>query len=492
MSEVSELLIRRGTSVRDALAALDRTGSGILLLVDDDGRFERTVTDGDLRRMILAGAPLETAIQSLPRIVSITVPDGIPPQEALALMNERQIDRLPAIDANGRVTALIDRRNIGERIQLSTPHMGKAERRFVDEAFDTNWIAPLGPNVDAFESEMANYVGISHAAALSSGTAAIHLALRLLGVGPGDTVFCSSFTFVASAAPIVYQGAEPVFIDSEPESWNMSPAALERAFAAAVSEGKLPRAVVVVNLYGQSADYDRLSEICGRYGVPIMEDAAESLGALYKGGQSGRFGKFAALSFNGNKIITTSGGGMLLSEDEEAIERARFLATQARDPAPHYQHSELGYNYRLSNILAGVGRGQLQVLADRIAARRRVFDTYCERLGGIPGLEWMPEPEWSFSNRWLSTMTIDPNAVGLTADALRIRLSEALIETRPLWKPMHQQPVFSGARYFAHGNVSVSDDLFDRGLCLPSGSNMTEGDLDRICDQINAIVARAA
>jgi len=310
----------------------------------------------------------------------------------------------------------------------------------------------------------------------------------LLGVQRGDKVFCSSFTFAASANPIVYQDAEPVFIDSEPDSWNMSPRALERAFEAARSEGWCPRAVVVVNLYGQSADMDPIIELCSHYGAPIVEDAAESLGATYKGKPSGSFGKLAIFSFNGNKIITTSGGGMLLSDDEALIAKARFLSTQAREPELHYEHKEIGYNYRMSNVLAGVGRGQLHVLDERIAARRRTFEAYREGLAGLSGFEWMPEPEWSFSTRWLSTCVIDAEAAGIGAREILHALADELIEARPLWKPMHRQPVFSGCRYFEHGNQSVSDRLFDTGLCLPSGSNLTETEVDRVVSTLRRIV----
>ena len=326
-------------------------------------------------------------------------------------------------------------------------------------------------------------VGIGHAAALSSGTAALHLGLRLLGVGSGDKVFCSTLTFAASANPIVYQGAEPVFIDSEHDSWNMSPQALERAFETARREGWMPKAVIIVSLYGQSADMDPLMALCDHYKVPVLEDAAESLGATYKGRASGTFGRLGVYSFNGNKIITTSGGGMLVSDDPELIAKARFLATQARDQAPHYQHSVIGFNYRMSNILAGVGRGQLQVLQNRIEARREVFRIYREALCGLNCITWMPEPAWSYSTHWLTACTITPGQ-DIDCQTLRQHLAAELIEARPLWKPMHLQPVFDGCRYFAHDETSVSDQLFEQGLCLPSGSNMSVGNVERIVDVI--------
>jgi pyridoxal phosphate-dependent aminotransferase EpsN len=369
------------------------------------------------------------------------------------------------------------------RIFLSPPHMSGNEQKYIQEAFETNWIAPLGPNVDAFEKELAAYVGVKGAAAVSSGTAAIHLALRLLGVEWGDVVFCSSLTFIASANPILYQGAEPVFIDSEPDTWNMSPQALERAMDAAKREGKLPKAVVVVNLYGQSAKMDEILAICDRYGVPVVEDAAESLGSTYKGKKSGTFGVFGIYSFNGNKIITTSGGGMLVSDDVDALQRARFLATQARDPAPHYQHSQIGYNYRMSNIVAGIGRAQLEVLDERVKARRAIFNRYVQALGEIDGIHFMPELEGTMSNRWLTTLTIDQQKLGVTPMEIINALAAENIEARPVWKPLHLQPLFAGLRYYPHEEGwSVSDDLFANGICLPSGSSMTVEEQNRVID----------
>ncbi|MBT2709478.1 aminotransferase class I/II-fold pyridoxal phosphate-dependent enzyme [Pseudomonas sp. ISL-84] len=369
------------------------------------------------------------------------------------------------------------------KIYLSPPHLSGNEIKYIQEAIDTNWIAPLGPNVDAFEKEIAQYTGVNEAVAVSSGTAAIHLALSLLDVQKGDTVFCSSLTFVASANPILYQGAEPTFIDSEPETWNMSPEALERAFAEAARERKLPKAVIVVNLYGQSAKMDEILAICNRYDVPIIEDAAESLGSSYKGKPSGTFGKYGVFSFNGNKIITTSGGGMLISNDAESLKRARFLATQSRDPAPHYQHSEMGYNYRLSNILAGIGRGQMEVLDERVMARRLIFSQYFQELSHLPGLQFMPELENTFSNRWLTALTIDEQAAGVSSRTLLEALTDENIEARPVWKPLHLQPLFKDAKYYSHkSGQSVSDQLFLSGICLPSGSNLTEEELTRVTE----------
>lgn len=379
--------------------------------------------------------------------------------------------------------------SLNQRIYLSPPHMGQEEQQWVQQAFATNWIAPLGPNVDVFEKEIAGYVGASGALALSSGTAAIHLALRLLGVGAGDTVFCSSLTFVASVNPVVYQGAEPVFIDSEPESWNMSPQALDRALSEAKRAGKLPKAVVVVNLYGQSADMDPLLDLCDQYGVPVIEDAAESLGATYKGRASGTLGRFGVYSFNGNKIITTSGGGMLVSDDLEALEKARYWATQARDPAPHYEHSEVGFNYRMSNVLAGIGIGQLHMLPERIETRRAIFAAYAEALGSMEGVEFMPEASFGSATRWLTTLTVDPQVARTTSGDIIRALAEANIESRPVWKPMHLQPLFQGCAYYPHQEGhSVSDRLFEQGICLPSGSSLTETEQAKVIEIVKTLV----
>lgn len=374
---------------------------------------------------------------------------------------------------------------VEKRIYLSSPHMSGHEQKYINEAFETNWIAPLGPNVDAFEKEIAAYTGVNDAAAVSSGTAAIHLALSLLGVEQGDTVFCSTLTFIASANPILYLGAEPVFIDSEPETWNMSPQALDKAFREAALKGKLPKAVIVVNLYGQSAMMDELTALCDQYEVPMIEDAAESLGSSYKGKASGSFGRFGIFSFNGNKIITTSGGGMLVSNDTAAIHKAKFLATQARDPAPHYQHSKIGYNYRMSNVLAGIGRAQLKVLEERVEARRAIFERYQHELSTITGIQFMPELSGTFSNRWLTAMTIEPKEAAITVGELIEVLAAENIEARPVWKPLHMQPLFKNVKYFSHNEKeSISEQLFAKGICLPSGSIMEELDQTRVINCI--------
>ncbi|MEK4151034.1 DegT/DnrJ/EryC1/StrS family aminotransferase [Carnobacterium sp. FSL E2-0243] len=376
-----------------------------------------------------------------------------------------------------------------KRILLSSPHMSGNEQNYINNAFKENWIAPLGPNVNQFELDIAAYAGVKGASVTSSGTGAIHLALDILGVKQGDSVFCSTFTFVASANPALYLGAVITFIDSEVETWNMSPFALERALSDAKKMGKLPKAIIVVNLYGQSAQMDELLEIANSYNVPIIEDAAESLGAEYKGKKSGTLGKIGIYSFNGNKIITTSGGGVLISDDEEIISRSRFLATQARDEAPHYQHSVVGYNYRMSNILAGVGIAQLQVLDERVARRREIFDTYYQELAGIEGVQFMPELSGTKSNRWLTTLTIDQKIIQLSPYEIMDKMNEANIETRALWKPLHMQPLFKDNKFYKDKNSleSTAGLLFANGLCLPSGSNMTNAEQTRVIEAIKKI-----
>ena len=372
-------------------------------------------------------------------------------------------------------------------ILLSTPHIGDRELEFVREAFDTNWIAPVGPHIDAFEREFAGVVGSDYAAALSSGTAALHLALKLAGVTAGDEVFCSTFTFIASVSPITYLDAKPVFIDSDRTSWNMNPELLAKALAQKDRQGKLPKAVVVVHLYGQSADLEPISQLCDRYDIALIEDAAEALGATYKNTSPGTWGRAGIFSFNGNKIITTSGGGMLVSNDGKLIDKAKFLATQARDPEPHYEHTEIGFNYRLSNVCAGIGRGQLNVLQERVAARRRNFDFYQKALSDLPGIEFMPEADFGTCTRWLSCVTFDPEVGGIDREEIRLKLLEQKIETRPVWKPMHLQPVFVRSECIDNG---IAEELFQKGLCLPSGSNLTEAELTRVTAEIRRMYCK--
>lgn len=368
---------------------------------------------------------------------------------------------------------------MGAKIYLSSPHMSDEgyERKYIDEAFETNWIAPLGANVDGFERELSEKVGAKHAAALSSGTAAIHMALKAVGVEKDDIVFCQSLTFSATVNPVIYQNATPVFIDSDYKTWNMDPDALEAAFK------KYPKvkAVLVVHLYGISADLDRIVEICRRHNVPLIEDAAESLGTTYKGKYTGTFGDYGIFSFNGNKIITTSGGGMLVSDNEERIAKVRFWATQARDKARHYQHSELGYNYRMSNIVAGIGRGQLKVLDKRVMKKKYIFEFYKRELGELEGVKFMPENEWGEQNYWLTCIT-------LSGKVKPIDIIEALekenVESRPIWKPMHMQPFYEGYNFIGG---DVARNIFENGVCLPSDTKMTDDDLNRVCGIIKGL-----
>jgi dTDP-4-amino-4,6-dideoxygalactose transaminase len=442
------------------------------------------------------------------------------------------------------------------RVFLSPPHLGSSELEFVREAFESNYIAPLGPMVNAFEAEFNEYVGLKHAVALSSGTAAMHLALRFLGVSHGDEVFASTLTFMGSVSPVTFEGSIPVFLDADKESWNMDPALLEEELERSSARGRLPKAVIPTDLYGQCCNLSKIVEICDRYGVPIICDSAEAVGARYQKkddrrqmtddsknktentnlesetlnfesgsagnlepgtlnlepqpsgwAHAGKGAKAAIYSFNGNKIITTSGGGMLASDDKELIDYARFLSQQARDPFPHYEHTEIGYNYRMSNILAAIGRGQLQVLDERVKRRREIFQYYKNALGELPGVEFMPEPEWSYSNRWLTVVLITPQEFGADREQIRLALEEENIESRPVWKPMHLQPVFDcqpkrqevgrlgscdaktgkkpKKRYRARAvGGSVAEDLFNRGLCLPSGTALTDEDLDRVINVI--------
>lgn len=368
-----------------------------------------------------------------------------------------------------------------DRIFLSAPDASGDELRYIEQAIADNWIGPLGPYVEHFERQLEDIVGVRKALAVSSGTAAIHLALEVLGVGRGDLVLVSSFTFVGSVAPLRLVGAEPWFVDSDAESWNMDPELLAKAVADAAAQGRRPAAAIVVDIVGQSADYDPIRKICAEHGIPIIEDAAEALGATYKDQPVGSFGKVGILSFNGNKILTTSTGGAFLSDDSDLVDRAFFLATQARDPAPHYEHSQTGFNYRMSSLLAAFGRAQLEALDDRVAKRRAIFNRYELALGDLPGLSFMPEASYGRSNRWLTAVLVDPTAFGATNAQVMDELAQRNIESRPLWKPMHLQPVFAGASATTSG---VSERLFSRGLCLPSSSSLRADEQDRVIELV--------
>jgi len=368
------------------------------------------------------------------------------------------------------------------RIYLSPPHMGGKERKYFTDAFDSNWIAPLGPHVDGFEKEMAEYLGVKHAAALSTGSSALHLALKIGGIKEGDRVLCPSLTFAASANVILYEKAQPIFVDSDPNTWVMDLAACEKAM-----QKYKPKALISVDLYGQSCDYDAITDLCEKYNVLLIEDAAEALGADYKGKKCGSFGQIGILSFNGNKIITTSGGGMLVSNNEDFVSKARFLATQAREPKIHYEHKELGYNYRMSNLLAAVGRGQLQSLDKFVNKRRDIYNKYYNSLSTLDGIKFMQEAEYGKSNRWLTALTVNEKVAGISRSGIINALEKENIESRPVWKPMHLQPLYKGADYVSLDG-DVSKNLFENGLCLPSGSNLSEKDQNRIIDIILSLI----
>lgn len=373
-----------------------------------------------------------------------------------------------------------------DRLYLSPPHLGRHEINYLHKALEDNWVAPTGPNLDGFERDICEFTGVSHCIALSSGTAAIHLGLLLLGVGPGDVVLCPSFTFVATANPITYLGATPVFVDSEADTWNLCPERLREAIDDQLRQGRKPKALVVVHLYGMPAKLREILALAAEHAIPVLEDAAEALGSRYEGQPLGSFGAVSVFSFNGNKILTTSGGGALLTNDSEWARKARFLATQAKDAAPHYQHSETGYNYRLSNLLAGIGRGQMELIEDRVKRRREIYAWYREHLGSIAGLQIAPaEPAGSRSNRWLTTLLFNSAETTVTPEQLRLHLETRNIESRPLWKPLHLQPLFATAPMYGG---TLCADLFTRGLCLPSGSAMTETDLRRVTDAVREIL----
>ncbi len=377
-----------------------------------------------------------------------------------------------------------------QRLFLSPPHMGGREQEFVRQAFESNYIAPLGPMVDAFEKEFSAYTGIPHCLALSSGTSATHLALRHLGIGPGDEVMASSLTFIGSVTPVTFERAAPIFIDCDETSWNMDLDLLGNAIEDAARRGRLPKAVIPTDLYGQPCDLPRIQAICARHGIPVVCDSAEAMGSRHQGRHAGFDAWAAVFSFNGNKIMTTSGGGMLASHDKELVDHARKLSQQARDPAPWYEHAEIGFNYRMSNILAAIGRGQLEVLEGRVCRRREIFEGYQKRLGDLPGISFMPEVAGCRGNRWLTVVLIDPAAFGAGTHAVREALEAENIEARPLWKPMHMQPVFQGRAFWKKGPEAVSGRLFAQGLCLPSGTAMTDGDMDRVCQVVRRASGR--
>ncbi|MCP5074557.1 MAG: aminotransferase class I/II-fold pyridoxal phosphate-dependent enzyme [Rhodobacteraceae bacterium] len=470
------------------MAAINASENKIGIVVNEHDAIARTVSDGDIRRALLTGAQLDDPVSRLPAKKPITYPDGTADEVLYAAMKKHSIQAVVLTDAADRPVGLRGRRSFEPGILLSPPHMGHEETQFVQKAFDENWIAPAGPNLNDFEAKLAEISDRQQAIALSSGTAALHLALRVMNIQAGARVYVSDLTFVASLNPILYEGAVPVLIDSEPGSWNMSPDALERRLEKDRKANALPAAIIVVHLYGQSADMDSIMALASHYGVQIIEDAAESLGASYNGRPSGAHGVLTAYSFNGNKIITTSGGGALVSDRSDLIDRVRKLSTQGRDPGEHYQHSEIAYNYRMSNILAGIGLAQLDLLSARVAARRRVFDRYNEALSDIPGISFQGETPKGQGSRWLTVLKFNPNRINLHPYQFLRRLQKERIDCRPAWKPMHLQPLCHHMDFEAHSEDQVvSAGLFLTSLCLPSGSAMSEAEQGRVISGIRSI-----
>ena len=488
--EIRHNIIKPEADLRQALRVLEASGIKIAVVVDERGRVLRTVTDGDIRRALLSGTTIEAKINDLPSQTPVVLPNTTDRAQIAATLKARNLDVIVLIDADGRPTDLADRHDLFDNLLLSPPHMGEREAAYVQEAFEQNWLAPAGPNLSAFEEGLCQVSGRAHALAVSSGTAGLHLALRVLGIEPQDRVYVSDLTFAASVQPILYERAIPVLIDSEPISWNMSPQALGRSLARDAKLGKLPKAIIVVHLYGQSADMDAIMSLANSYDVPVVEDAAESLGALYKGKPSGAHGLLSVYSFNGNKIITTSGGGALVTDREDLFLHGQKLSTQGRDPAEHYQHSEIAYNYRMSNVLAGIGRGQLEVLKERVDARRKIFGRYRTGFSDIEGIEFQGEVAGSAGNRWLTVISLDPDNITLHPYQVMRALVERNMECRPAWKPMHMQPLFHSAEFEPHSEEqAIGPRLFFTSLCLPSGSAMRPETQDWVVQTIRSLAS---
>ena len=470
------------TTVREMIAIIDRAPVKLCVLVDDYGKLRRTIVDGDIRRSLLSGISMDCHASELPDQDVISRPAEILSDDIqIIFIDNPSINAIVLTDDNYRPIGLVQRDDLFSGILLSPPHIGESEKSYIHRAFEDNWVAPAGPNLNAFEAALRQISGCSHTLALNSGTAAIHLALRVLRVSAGDLVYASDLTFAATLQPILYEKALPVLIDSEPKSWNMSPDALERRLEKDAANGCLPKAVIVVHIYGQSADMAKILALTERYGVPVIEDAAESIGASYGNRPSGSHGLLSAYSFNGNKIITTSGGGALVSDREDLIERARMLSTQGREPGEHYQHSHVAYNYRMSNVLAGIGLGQLELLGDRVSRRREIFETYRLGLRDIPGIGFQYELEGSRGNRWLTVISLDPDKISRHPYQLLRELRSKGIESRPAWKPMHLQPICVGYPFEPHSDIEVaSSRLFLQSICLPSGSMLDDDQQQRI------------
>ncbi|WP_207559716.1 aminotransferase class I/II-fold pyridoxal phosphate-dependent enzyme [Falsiruegeria litorea] len=491
---MKDQLVQQSTSIRNVMQQLEAASTKIVVVVDAAGHVIRTLTDGDLRRGLLQGATMDAPVDDLaaPPAPPVTALVGSSDQDISDLFARTQVNSIVLVDEAGQPVGIEEAAHVHDRILLSPPHLGDAEAGFVEKSFADNWIAPAGPNIDAFEVALAQEGGRTHALALSSGTAGLHLALRVLEIQPQDRIYVSDLTFVASLQPILYEHAQPVLIDSEPDTWNMSPQALASRLEKDAKLGQLPAAIVVVHLYGQSAKLDEICALAQTYDIPVIEDAAESLGAQYRGRPSGAHGLLSVYSFNGNKIITTSGGGALVSDDTGLIDKARKLSTQGRDAAEHYQHSEVAYNYRMSNVLAGIGRGQLAVLGDRVARRREIYEIYKAGFQSLQGVSFQADAPGSVGSRWLTVLRFDPDQVDVHPYQIMRHLGRLGIETRPAWKPMSMQPLCAGYEFEPHSPTEpVSGKLFMQSLCLPSGSAMSRSSQDRIINAICDIISGA-
>lgn len=485
---IAKQIVRHDATIRTAMDTIEKAQVKICVLTGEDGTITRTVTDGDIRRGLLSGAHFETLVSELPQRAPITHPVGTNADVLLQTMRENSVQAIVLTDASGIPVEIIARHTLETMILLSPPHVGTNEVDLIQKAFDDNWVAPAGPHLAAFEDQLKAVSGRQHALALGSGTAGLHLAMRVLNIGRGDRVYVSDVTFVASLQPIIYQGATPILIDAEPVGWNMSPTALARQLADDAEKGQLPAAIVVVHLYGQSSDMAAIMALANEYDVPVIEDAAESIGASYQNLASGGHGLLSVYSFNGNKIITTSGGGALVSDRGDLMAHARNLSQQGRDDAEHYQHSQVAYNYRMSNILAGIGVAQMDILPRRVQRRREIFARYVAEFAGIPGIRFQLDLPGAHGTRWLTVIDIDPNEIPLHPYQFMRRLRSQGIETRPAWKPMHMQPLCHGMEFVPHDNETyVAGGLFMRSLCLPSGSAMTDADQSRVIEAIRAI-----
>lgn len=484
-------LLPANSTVRMALERLNLAYPKLCLVVDQAGTIVRTVSDGDVRRGLLGTVTLDTPVSELPSRTPVTAPEGASDETIMALMTREQVPTVVLTDDADRPVGLKSFSDIEDVILLSPPHIGSSETGYVQQAFESNWIAPAGPNLEAFEARLAEIGDRRYAVALSSGTAGLHLALRALNLPVSATVYASDKTFAATIQPILYEGLEPVLIDAEPDGWNMSPEALERRLARDAARGSLPGAVILAHLYGQPAQIERILLLTERYNIPLIEDAAESLGATYQGRPSGAHGVIGVYSFNGNKILTTSGGGAVVTDDPDLASRMRYLATQGRDPFEHYQHAQVAYNYRMSNILAGIGLGQLEVLDERVTQRRTLWRRYRDGLGDLPGIGFQDEPPGGVGNRWLTVITLDPDHFGRHPYQVLRALKQRGIETRPSWKPMHMQPLCHGMAFEPHSDHEVvSASLFLKGLCLPSGSNLSDAGQGYVISSLRGVLMR--